>query len=436
MHYMRDQLTSCNFAVYAGLFGSISDAILRYALDRVQKKYPLLGVKIVKKGWWGAAYATGQVPEIPLIVVQADKKDVIRYLETEQAQKFDLAKGPLMRCLLLRHSRNEFTLVTTFNHICADAISGIYVIRDIIKAAGLKESGEDVPTVRDAELLKPMEGYLPKSARGLAGFYHFLRHLPFLLDGSARAEKDRLPEPENHAPLTKQQGFIVSSTFDEKLMNKITESAKIHQITVHCILHAAYALALIKEKGKNAPPECVIGYDYNLRKELVPPVKKDMGLFLSFLMSRHRVDAESADSAKQFWTLAKEIEAAKKKGVSDKQLVAIPFLNKLLKAIYFLFGTGKKGLAVYDSILGEHCYIGVTNIGKIDTDDSYGALAVNSMAFTVHWGPLILTATTFNNRMTVNMIGMAPIYSKDRISGIADRMISLLDRHCQPLADV
>jgi len=428
MHYMRDQLTSCNFSIYSDLRGKITKAALKNALAIVQKRHPLLRVKVVKKSWWAASYAEGQALQIPLRVVTAEKKEVIQYLEVEQAGKFDISRGPLMRCLLLRHGEDESTLILTFNHICADATSGVYVARDIIKIAGLERT-DQIPDIPVLVLLKPMEAYLPWSSRGVAGLFNFLRHLRYLLNASAKAEKNRLPQPDGKALLKDQKGFIISRTVNSELLEKVTAASKKYKTTLHCAILSAYTFAMLADTAVDKPADCVVGYDYNRRKNLKPSVGEDMGVFLSFLMSNHVVSSNPGKS--DFWKLAKEIESEKVKSISNKGLVAIPYLNKVLRAIYFLFGTGEAGLNMYDKVLGEHCYIGVTNVGRIDIPPQYGNLTIRNMAFTVHWGPMILTATTFLDQMTLNIIAMKPVYTKDHVSKIADFMIQMLKKNCE-----
>ncbi|MCP4764222.1 MAG: hypothetical protein GY870_20785, partial [archaeon] len=131
-NWMRDKITSCNFCVYASIKGKITDETLRISLNTIQKRHPLLRVRIIKRGWWGASYTSKDVPEIPLQIVEAKKEEIFQYLESEQHTKFPSEKGPLMRCLLLRHGDKNLTLITNCCHTVSDGVSGIYIMRDII----------------------------------------------------------------------------------------------------------------------------------------------------------------------------------------------------------------------------------------------------------------------------------------------------------------
>ncbi len=76
------------------------------------------------------------------------------------------------------------------------------------------------------------------------------------------------------------------------------------------------------------------------------------------------------------------------------------------------------------------CYIGVTNIGRIDIASEHGALCIKNMGFSVHWGIMILTVVSFLDQVNLNLIIMKPVYTKEHVAKIADLIIELSIEDC------
>ena len=68
-----------------------------------------------------------------------------RLTVAEARRTFDLAAGPLFRCLLLRRSGTDHTLVATFHHLVFDGWSGAVFARELGAAYGAALAGTEPP---------------------------------------------------------------------------------------------------------------------------------------------------------------------------------------------------------------------------------------------------------------------------------------------------
>src|SRR5437660_8436005 len=134
--WLLENVGRTNFVVVAEITGALTDDALHQALAAVQARHPLLRIGI---GWVqrsGLAFRSGGVPPIPLRVLNGPREAWIVEAERDREEPLPIEQGPLARCTLLRHSAAESTLLTTVSHVIGDGISGSYLVRDILRAAG------------------------------------------------------------------------------------------------------------------------------------------------------------------------------------------------------------------------------------------------------------------------------------------------------------
>jgi hypothetical protein len=129
-----------NMVVVVGVRGDLKPDRLREALDKAQQRHPLLGVN-TEIGPAGIPWFSSEgVGAIPLTVVDQSEPDGTRRLtETELSATFAMDQSgsprlPLMRVSLLvpRDSAQPTAVVFTAQHVIADGLSMVFLVRDLL----------------------------------------------------------------------------------------------------------------------------------------------------------------------------------------------------------------------------------------------------------------------------------------------------------------
>ncbi|MCG6498103.1 condensation domain-containing protein [Kitasatospora sp. A2-31] len=89
----------------------------------------------------------GPVVRVPVAVVPAAEQDAPALLHEEAAHPFDLATGPVLRALALRHAPEDHTLLLTLHHIAVDGGSLPVLTADLqaLYAAAVEGRPADLP---------------------------------------------------------------------------------------------------------------------------------------------------------------------------------------------------------------------------------------------------------------------------------------------------
>ncbi|MER7578375.1 condensation domain-containing protein [Kitasatospora sp. NPDC097691] len=109
-----------NVPIAARLRGPLDRVALAAAITGLTERHAVLRTRYPRRG--GQPYQqTDPVAPVPLPVVDA-KTDTAasEQLAAEAARPFDLAAGPVLRALLLRHGPEDHTLALTIHHIAVD----------------------------------------------------------------------------------------------------------------------------------------------------------------------------------------------------------------------------------------------------------------------------------------------------------------------------
>ena len=122
-----------HFCLAAEILGAVDVPKLRTALEQVRRRHPALRVSIGDDAGKGPMFETTDNPiELRASVVEAGS-DWRGAVESELNRSFDPSPGPLMRVTALLKPGGA-SVVLTFHHAVADAISGVHVIDDLMRA--------------------------------------------------------------------------------------------------------------------------------------------------------------------------------------------------------------------------------------------------------------------------------------------------------------
>ncbi len=286
---------------------------LAAALAVVQRRHPLLGVRIVERAgrFW---FEPEGAPPIPLRVLERKAEESwVGIAEDELNEPLDAATGPLLRCTYLEPSvRGDpgpgdapGEIILTFHHAAMDAVSGYALLEELLGECGAApgqapEAG--VPAAAEDAGLPPAERRFPPRWRGLRGrgrLAGFLaRQLADEVTYRFRTRGARRPPVPRDTRCR-----VLPMVLSDDATSALARAARRRRVTVNGALTAAFLLAVNRQLygGGAAALRYVTFAD--LRPHVVPPVT-DSALGAYLVMLRYTARMSPATS---FWELAREI---------------------------------------------------------------------------------------------------------------------------------
>ncbi len=151
--------TAYNLPFAARLWGDLEAPALAAAFTEIVRRHEVLRARFeVEDG--EPVQLTGRAAPMPLPEVDlsglgepARREEALRLEREEAARPFDLARGPLLRLLLLRVDRREHALLVTLHHIAGDGWSIGILARELGAFYGAFRSGRVSPPI---PLLPPL----------------------------------------------------------------------------------------------------------------------------------------------------------------------------------------------------------------------------------------------------------------------------------------
>ncbi|MEM9457585.1 MAG: amino acid adenylation domain-containing protein [Myxococcota bacterium] len=222
------------------------------------------------------------------------RRALARAVRDALGQGFDLAKGPLVRALVLHTAPDEYVALLTMHHIISDGWSVSVLGRELSLAYAAITSGQEPPWVplpmqyADWVLMRAQIDLEPLDASMFDGW------------------PDRMPLGDASARSRPLRGWSVRHGFalGGALTRAVDEAAQRHDVTVFMLLLTAYQLTLRLEAGlrdvvigtpsagrEPSPTEGLIGYFVNT---VLLRLRLDDGLALGELLERTRHDALEA----------------------------------------------------------------------------------------------------------------------------------------------
>jgi amino acid adenylation domain-containing protein len=148
---MEPGSSAYNIPVFLRLRGRLDAAALRRALDEVVRRHEALRTRFVAADGEPVQQVDPAAP-VPLPVVELRalpegerESETRRRMEAESTRPFDLARGPLLRALLLRTGEEEHVLAVTQHHVVSDAWSMGILTRELAALYGAFAAGESSP---------------------------------------------------------------------------------------------------------------------------------------------------------------------------------------------------------------------------------------------------------------------------------------------------
>ena len=416
---------SVNFVMQARVTGNLPAPLLRTALEAVQRRHPLLRVRIVRQGRSHLSFDSPEVGPIPLKVIEAPIDSWTSIAEQELTERFLPEQGPLVRCILVAHTPESSTVLLTFHHSVGDAMSGVYLLKDIFKAAALVHLGQ-APTLPALEPPPAMNDLFPPWAKGLEARWRYakmsLRMIRFMLQWGLPT----VPRSSKLGLVRKTGLHLATHELEPGLVNRLHEKARKEQTTLHGALLAAQLLAVARDRHDTRKRAYLVGSPVNLRRKLVPPVGEAMGFFVTMGVSVNRVEPST-----DFWSLARAIRQSLWSCVERGEPLVYVVQHQDLALVCHLLGLGRLGRQVYGRLarLANLGGLVFSNIGQVDLAVDYGSFAVDSLGFAACGAgisPFMAFAATTKQRSTWNFVGMSPWLTREHTFHLAHQAWAIL----------
>ncbi len=425
--WIIDQECRSNFVMHARVTGAIDEDVLRPSLDAIQARHPLLRVRIEKDGWNSLSFKTGGVPRLPLRIVEKPNDAWVEEAEKELHEVLPVQEGPLARCTLLRHTQEDHTVLLAFHHSIGDAMSGSFLMRDLFQAAALASSGRTC-ALSPLEPRSEMNAYFPGWALGLSGRWRSMKFAGRMTGAVLRYGKPTVPKFDCKAPPKERRARIVAHSLDPDFIQRLHGRAQEEGTTLHGALLAAQILAIAHDREDTKERPYIIGSPVNLRKRLEPPVKGDVGFFVTVGAS-----VNLAQPGTEFWSLAKAVRGSLWHCVERGEPFVYVVQHRDLSRITAFLGLGLIGRRACAHVAASWAFGGLafSNIGKVDIDNLHGPFTIEALGFAASLSclsPLAAFAATIQSQSTWNFVGMEPLLTKAHTEKIAAKALEVLSK--------
>lgn len=249
LYQLAPESVAYNISAAAQICGDLSGDALQRSFHHLVERHACLRTTFAAHDGEPLQIIRERIPEYfhERDVSASSEDELSEYLESEANRPFDLARGPLVRVLLLRKSARESVLLFALHHIVADFWSLCVLMRELeqLYVAETTGSSHGLDTLSlqysdyarwQAEMLESEEGERLWSywSNQLAG------ELPVL----------NLPADKPRPPMQSYNGASRSFKLSQKLSEKLCALARAHNTTPYTVLLAAFQVLLHRYTGQ------------------------------------------------------------------------------------------------------------------------------------------------------------------------------------------
>ncbi|MFX0094603.1 MAG: condensation domain-containing protein [Candidatus Hodarchaeota archaeon] len=290
----------------------VTTKLLNLALQKLQKRHPLLRTRIEVDDKQIAWFTSERVPEIPIQVISRSSNDqLIQLCLGERKIPFSIEKGPLIRFILLQSS--DFSdLVILGSHAICDGLALVYLTRDIMYHLGDPQ--------REVELLpEPLSlvDFLPpKTANFLVKMLFNRINKKWEKDKVIFDEEDFQNIVQIYWKLNSPGMFIWE--ISESQTSTLVERCRKEGVSVNTAILTAFAAAQYEIQGSTKPYLHKFGIAVNVRNRLTKPIGELLGSYASTIDPTLKYRPE-----KPFWDMTRTFQHK-----INQQLKGNKFLNR------------------------------------------------------------------------------------------------------------
>ncbi len=360
LFWLCDQNSLVHFAVTALISGETSARDWRRALDRLQKRHPILSVCIGGEPGSVPSFRQADARPIPLRIVE-DEPEPRWEAEVgeELATPFNPSQAPLIRAVLIAGARDAaFMLVA--HHSIADGLSLAYAIRDTLDAVAGRS-------------LRPLP-WLPSQDD--------MMNLPDSLADSQEQDQAEALTPAVYRRHDNARPTVKGLRLSPALTSRVRDRARQEGTTVHGALCAALVLASRDVSAWREIPLRILS-PINARPLL--DAGESCGVFLGATTSMF--DRQAMD----FWDIARDARIGVAANQTSENIAA------QLSAFRQVVGNGAEVATAAE--FGAKVFaseVMLTNLGSLSFDRQFGHVTLKAM-----FGPAVLTG--FEGHQTISV---------------------------------
>jgi hypothetical protein len=393
--WLLDRSTSFNGVNTSFLKGPITVEHVRRALEWVQARHELLRVAIV-----GTEFVPVDAP-VPLKVSQQSWQECERDEINGRYEEGEL----LWRAVW---AEKDQALLISHQHVICDAQSAVIMTREILSALGAIVDGKTPDPPVPLALKPPMTALLKAglAEKFVAMNAFFFRNLVF--HGLRPAKK-----LAGTAPFADRKLGVINLMLDETATSRLAKKCKEEGTSVQGGLCAAMLLAAAEALSLDRAAWLGCFSAVSLHERLA--IKEDMGLYVSQVTTYHKVARSTA-----LWELAREVKRDLSRTLStSEQLVTIPMIG-----MFIPWGKDPAPRFAKKFDLASPATLGLSNIGRIDLPRQVGPISLERFHLAVGpsvVAPLAACAATLHGRLSMNLVYVEPLISRERAQELVDR---------------
>lgn len=417
--WLCDQVGSINFVIISHFSSSLDENVVRTALDLLPRIHPLLKTRIeVEED--GPVFTSENVPPIPLRV-EVRRSDDHWHAEAESELNDSLpwSEGPLVRAVLLK-SADVSDLLVTFCHAIGDGMSGSYFINDLfVLMEQIIEN--DISDIQPLPERPPLEDLLPEIVRGVRGSVRTAALLGKQLLNMAQRPKKL---PMDCDPLTQdRRARIIHYIFNPEETAALVARCHEETTTVHGAICAAVLRAgaqQISETSGTGPLTINCLSAINLRPFFHPPLGNEMGYYISWTITPHRLDEKT-----EFWDLARDVSDSVHHSINKSDpLVFASLLDKITPKNVAPADFVKRASGIYSAT------ILVTNLGHTEIPEKCGPFILQRIHFAgankAFPEYFCIDAVTDRDTLIINFAYTEPALSSTRAVALTEETVRML----------
>nr|APD71884.1 non-ribosomal peptide synthetase 6 [Streptomyces sp.] len=299
--------------------GEVDSAALRAAADTLLRRHANLRASFRYEGLDRPVQVIRRKIRLPWYEFDlSDRTDegreseLARILEADRTRRFDLAKAPLIRFLLIRLGEGRYRFVVSNHHILLDGWSTPLLFSELFELYLRHGDDSTLPRVTP---YRDYLGWLAGQDRGAA-------------EDAWRHALAGVDEPTLVAPVDAAATPVRPDRFlfelDEELTVRLNAVARSHDVTLNTVVQTVWGLLLSTLTGR---ADVITGTTVSVRPPDLDGVRSMVGLLLNTLPLRLRIDP--AESLSRL--LAR---------VQDEQAALMPHQHLGLAEIQALAGAG------------------------------------------------------------------------------------------------
>ncbi|MEL4896855.1 condensation domain-containing protein [Crocosphaera sp. Alani8] len=401
----------------ARIEGDVQPHVLQKALLLLQKRYPLLRVRIIdlEDGYY---FSSENIQKIPLrVITKTDENQWLEVAESELHQKFSQDFHPLCRIILLKSSLRDglSEIIATFHHSITDGLSCMNFIDNLLIYYHKIVSQEEIYNPTSLDFPPPIEQKLNRN----------LVNCSQTEDTKNENSSDSWSPQliiENEASLNERRTHIINRIINSETLLNLKRQSKTQATTIHGALCAAMLLGTKTISSFEEPVNLSCSSSIDLRKYCQPEIDiNNFGCFVSIIENMHILSKNT-----DFWDLARnckqKIELTKNQTINnmiDGQRLA-NFSQLTLEKM------------LEKNPIGRIQMISVSNRGKINLAKNYGRLKIKEIYFATGQhilGPCLwLGAVTFHEKLCLSFAHVTPLISSQTMNNFADSVVSILEK--------